>query len=1437
MIFVRAVLFVLAAHFLVAVANAQDNIAIPSFGQEPAAQFRDTSETFGFETIDPFTGKLKIVSRDLTVPSNGGLDIVVTRYYLSMPENDVVDPEHLVGRTTTGVGWHLHFGRIYAVDPLAKQTTSTPTGCLGLGNDSSTNPVLELPDGTRETLVTIAANSNDSSVPGAFMTRSFWLGKCITDSNDSGGDSDNGGLIVMSPEGIEYRFDFRHFASLTSPDLVYHVTKITHPNGTSIDINYEPVSSSPQMAEINTVVHSEGQTLSFTYTNAGTVNSRLTRVKQNGEPNGVDWDYSYDTVTGRPNYYYLDKVTRPDGEEIDYTYYESGTAGRHSLRRVTAPGGGQVTYTYTNKTFPQRDGTAGGIPRTVVSKKQTGGRVNQAGTWDYYYYPSTSSSTQFDRTYIDGPINCVLYEHRVNQSGGGDPPLWQIGTLNAMKVGASGCTTNSISGVIHEESYTWSSGLISSEQGEWRPFFSPDLEVRAPRFESVVVKRDGGSTQYSINHSDWDAYNNPGTIEESGPLDSRTRELTYTAARSQFSDSDVWIVKRVEDETLLDAGNVLNASGSVINNYDHEIDRTYVILSSDSAGSIGDLKSESVADVLTTYRYFKSGNSRGELSSIKDAKGTANDVSFPSSPGYKRGIPQRENQLESVVITRTVNNDGTVDSQTEFPMSGLDGNTTDYDYNGINLLTDVTTPKASDDDVTISWAYSSTVGITRTLTRGTFREVRQADGFGNIEKITVTDTNPNNSVSHFQDFDYDALGRLTARYNPDSTTKKTTFTYDELGRREVTTRQACSVAPPCTMSRTYQSLASGLLLTETDERGNETKYTYRAYGNPDAIELVKVENVPESVVVNVSRNRLGQITQVSRGGVSRVFQYNTNFFLKQETHPEIGLVVYGRDAVGNMTSRKVGGSATTTFDWDDQHRLEGINYPSGGVATPDIDLTYWDDNLLKSVTTGSGGDTTSTWSYLYDENGNLTDEDLVYTRPGVTEVFNIGYAYDSRDALAQIDYPSGTSVDYAPNALGRPTKAGVYASNIDYFANGQIKEVDFGNGTTSTFGQDDRLFPTTLKTENATFTLVDMEYDYDNAGNVDQITDNRNSSRTRNLGHDGLNRLETADGSWGTGSILYDARGNLDQMTLGGLTLNYTVNSTSNRLTSVSNVADYDSFQYDNYGNVTKTGLAAPSFTYNEASNLASFGAGPVATFEYDGNNRLILKDTSAGRTHFVYNHKGVKLFEDSSDTVSASTTDYIYLGSRLIASQWNCVALTDTDSDGIPDCHEVRLNLDPNFAGDAADDFDGDGVSNLDEYLENAQLYDNDTDDDGFDDGYEINAGSDPTDPLSLPDSDSDGVTDDLDNCINQPNGPLILDAGGFSQRDVDGDGYGSMCDGDFDNNLFVNFADLAALKANFGTMEALYDMNGDGFVNFADLALFRSGFGAAPGPSGIAP
>ena len=94
--------------------------------------------------------------------------------------------------------------------------------------------------------------------------------------------------------------------------------------------------------------------------------------------------------------------------------------------------------------------------------------------------------------------------------------------------------------------------------------------------------------------------------------------------------------------------------------------------------------------------------------------------------------------------------------------------------------------------------------------------------------------------------------------------------------------------------------------------------------------------------------------------------------------------------------------------------------------------------------------------------------------------------------------------------------------------------------------------------------------------------------------------------------------------------------------------------------------------------------------------------------------------------------------------------------------------------------------------------------------------------------DTDGDGVGDGCDNCRYVANGPTSLDAGGHSQRDSDDDGYGNVCDADFNNDGVVNYGDLNILQTEMFSSEATHtDMNGDGVCNMLELGVFQMYFG----------
>jgi hypothetical protein len=104
---------------------------------------------------------------------------------------------------------------------------------------------------------------------------------------------------------------------------------------------------------------------------------------------------------------------------------------------------------------------------------------------------------------------------------------------------------------------------------------------------------------------------------------------------------------------------------------------------------------------------------------------------------------------------------------------------------------------------------------------------------------------------------------------------------------------------------------------------------------------------------------------------------------------------------------------------------------------------------------------------------------------------------------------------------------------------------------------------------------------------------------------------------------------------------------------------------------------------------------------------------------------------------------------------------------------------------------------------------------------------------PPSGPDSDDDGWPDPEDNCRDRANP---------DQLDVDQDGYGSRCDGDFNNDGRVGAPDLVIIGRGFASragdplFDPRADMNGDGVIGGPDLMLWAPLFLEPAGPSGLA-
>jgi hypothetical protein len=609
---------------------------------------------------------------------------------------------------------------------------------------------------------------------------------------------------------------------------------------------------------------------------------------------------------------------------------------------------------------------------------------------------------------------------------------------------------------------------------------------------------------------------------------------------------------------------------------------------------------------------------------------------------YYRGIPRLETHEEGVQVQRTVSAAGNVETERDGELRQ-----SSYAYDGLNRLIRITPPPNNPGNPLAATTIDYT-SSTKTATRGAslpLVQVTSYDGFGRVRSIN------HGGISTV--YNHDALGRLVFVSNPGDAVNGTTYEYDLLDRLRFVRHPG---------GRFIERAYSGSLTSVTDERGYTTTYAYRAYGDPDQAFLMQITapaGAAEAGVAIERNNARDMVTKVTQGGFSRTFGYDARNYLVCSSHPEIlpqgtavpdcaanpttNVVRYGRDGAGNMTSRTVGSSPTTEFDFDRRNRLARIRYPT--AATPNVLYTYFRTDKLRTVESPIAVRTLG-----YDFGDNLVSETLAAGSVSMATT----YRYNDKEQIREIVYPvSNQTVTYSLDALGRPTAISGYLTEVQYWPSGQVRQITYANGVTTRYEQDGRLRPSTMTVRRGSATPeVDQVWGYDDANNLNSVTDSADTSFNRVLVHDPINRLTTvnAPGAWGNGSISYDGAGNLRTKTLGGYSFTLGYGSTNNRMLSSSG-ARSATYGYDAYGNVAARN--AETFAYDDASNLRCYNCafGNRIEYSYDGQNRRVFVDRAGVRT-FEFWTQGGQLLADYSPTQYNRLTHYIYLSDKRVAQR-----------------------------------------------------------------------------------------------------------------------------------------------------------------------------------------
>jgi RHS repeat-associated protein len=541
------------------------------------------------------------------------------------------------------------------------------------------------------------------------------------------------------------------------------------------------------------------------------------------------------------------------------------------------------------------------------------------------------------------------------------------------------------------------------------------------------------------------------------------------------------------------------------------------------------------------------------------------------------------------------------------------------------------------------------------------------DAAGNRIGVSLPD---GSSVSNA----FDAAHRLTGV--TDLFNQSAAIALDALGDRTKTSLLDSAGKPQRTRSDSFDTL--GRLLQDVAGAGQTIAYTYDANGNPltvtDALKRVtqksfdplnrpvKVTDPAKGVttIVYDAHDRASSVTDPN-GGVT-TYVYDGFGGLIQRVSPDSGATVYRYDSDGNLTQTVDASGAVVNHTYDALERVLTTTYP----ADPAENVAYTYDQPAAGFGVGrltAVTDAAGSLSRTFDERGNQLTE----TRVNGAVTLATAYTYDAASRLSSIAYPSGWTVAYSRDVMGRAiaiaaqppdgSPAVPVLAGVGYQTFGPISSMTFGNGVAEarSFDLDARI--TTLADTGAG-PLQNLTYSYDAANNVSKIADAVTAASSQSFGYDALNRLTAATGAYGSFSYTYDSVGNRLTQSQAGLSqvssaANYSYAPRSNQLASVSAGGLSQSVGYTKTGNINSFNPASgaiTNLTYNQAGRLASVMAGSnsAAQYTYDAFGQRLVK-VGASTTLYQYDAAGHLLEE--TDGAGNPLADYIYLDAVPVAT------------------------------------------------------------------------------------------------------------------------------------------------------------------------------------------
>ena len=495
-----------------------------------------------------------------------------------------------------------------------------------------------------------------------------------------------------------------------------------------------------------------------------------------------------------------------------------------------------------------------------------------------------------------------------------------------------------------------------------------------------------------------------------------------------------------------------------------------------------------------------------------------------------------------------------------------------------------------------------------------------------------------NAAGDYIAHNYDSQGNLIE-----------TTTYDAGGNRGA--RQRWNYQHPDLPGRLWKKIngndsfvaygydAAGNVASMTDAEGHPTIYQY------DALHRLTQSTQPGSTITSYTYDSQGNPRSMTDPeSKTTFFTYDDMGRLVTNDAPDTGLTSYVYDEAGNLVYKTDANDITVEYTYDLLNRLQEIRYPN---AAQNVSFSYDQGADGMGRRTGMVDQSGST-IFNYDSRGRLTGKTSVVNNAS----FTISRAFTPGNRLRQMILPTGRSLDFALDTLGRISTVSMSRNNLVTTLLADLAYRPFGGPSglrNSAGGVVDNEYGecgcgVTVANPG---TFLEQVYTYDNNKNLKSIAATNTPWYNQTFAYDALNRLTAASGAYGSFGYTYDKTGNRQTETKNGQQDTYSYEPGTSGLAAISGQTPV---AFTSYADGAIASKGDQTFLYDQESRLIKVlkNGATVADYLYNALNQRVSKKVAATTTLFLYDFDG-NLIAEAGDN-GAITAEYLYMGTNRLA-------------------------------------------------------------------------------------------------------------------------------------------------------------------------------------------